>query len=396
MLFNIASSYFEYSRTERFGTTMLVFIILLTYSFPAVYRSVWQPDPIDFTRFHTSFRPANPVAEYVPKEQTVAVAPPAFAFDPNTASEATLVELGFPRYLAARLVRYRSRGGAFRRPEDLGKLYGIQPDLVERLVPFVQIANPEPERKFVRQPPPADRRNNRQPRKTAPPSPFAFDPNVATPRDFVRLGLSESLARQILNYRDKGGRFRRPEDFQKIYNLKPTDYERLLPFITIPPPPPVDSTAVAAERRFVGHRAASNRTAEPIDVNAATVEDWQQLRGVGPYYAKRIVGFRTALGGFVSVAQIGETYHLPDSVFQRIQPQLRFERPPGKIDVNAVDAETLKGHPYLRWRQAKAIVNYRTQHGPFESAAAFGVMREALGADYERILPYLEFKTPRS
>ena len=393
MLFQVASNYFEYSRMERTGATVLVVAILLAYSFPSLYRAAWEPEPIDFTQFHASFQEAEPMASYVPDEHSVTIAPPAFPFDPNTASEATLVELGFPQYLAARLVKYRNKGGKFRRPEDLGKLYGIKPALVERLLPFVKITNPESARKFAQ-------RDNASPKQhsksTAPsPPPFPFDPNIATEADFVRLGLSERLARQILNYRDKGGRFRKPEDFKKIYNLSTADYERLLPFITLTPPTRTDSTTADPNRQLVTQPAERNYL-EQIEINTATPEQFQQLRGIGPYYAKRIVTFRRALGGFTSVEQIGETYDLPDSVFQKIRPALQLHQPAQKIDVNTADAETLKGHPYLRWRQAKAIVNYRTQHGPFESATEFAVMREALGADYERILPYLEFKTPRS
>ncbi|MCU9611836.1 helix-hairpin-helix domain-containing protein, partial [Escherichia coli] len=50
---------------------------------------------------------------------------------------------------------------------------------------------------------------------------------------FVRLGLPLNLANRICNYREKGGQFRKPEDFQKIYGLSVADFERLRPFISI-------------------------------------------------------------------------------------------------------------------------------------------------------------------
>jgi len=65
---------------------------------------------------------------------------------------------------------------------------------------------------------------------------FPFNPNTATADDFQRLGLTAKTARSILNYRDKGGLFRKPEDLAKIYTLSTADYERLRPFIALNEP----------------------------------------------------------------------------------------------------------------------------------------------------------------
>lgn len=62
---------------------------------------------------------------------------------------------------------------------------------------------------------------------------FVFDPNTASYDDLLILGLSARTARSIENYRNKGGKFRRPEDFQRIYTLSEEDYVRLRPFIRI-------------------------------------------------------------------------------------------------------------------------------------------------------------------
>src|ERR1700741_3313155 len=38
---------------------------------------------------------------------------------------------------------------------------------------------------------------------------FNFDPNIATKETFVQLGVSEKTANTIINYRSKGGQFRK-------------------------------------------------------------------------------------------------------------------------------------------------------------------------------------------
>jgi DNA uptake protein ComE-like DNA-binding protein len=37
------------------------------------------------------------------------------------------------------------------------------------------------------------------------------------------------------------------------------------------------------------------------------------------------------------------------------------------INLNNVSADQFRAHPYVKWNLANAIVNYRSQHGPFQS-----------------------------
>ena len=57
---------------------------------------------------------------------------------------------------------------------------------------------------------------------------FAFDPNTASQSDFQRLGLESWQARNIIKYRNKGGIFRTPRDFARVYGLTKKQFEKLL------------------------------------------------------------------------------------------------------------------------------------------------------------------------
>ena len=63
---------------------------------------------------------------------------------------------------------------------------------------------------------------------------FSFNPNTVSVEDLQRLGFSEKQALSIDNYRLKGGRFRRKEDFAKSYVVADSVYDRLEPYIVIP------------------------------------------------------------------------------------------------------------------------------------------------------------------
>lgn len=199
---------------------------------------------------------------------------------------------------------------------------------------------------------------------TPAPATFKFDPNTLSTAGWVRLGLSQRTIHTIQNYISKGGRFKRATDLQKIYGLKKQDCERLMPYVQI-----ADTQWHVAYKQ--NWPARENKVKPPpaiIDVNQADTSALIALPGIGSRLATRIVNFRDKLGGFYTVQQLGEVYGLPDSTFQLIKPRLQCAAVLlKKININTADAATLKQHPYIRWNIANAIVQYRQQHGVYQS-----------------------------
>ena len=63
---------------------------------------------------------------------------------------------------------------------------------------------------------------------------FPFDPNTASFDDWQRLGLNQRTSKTITNYINKGGKFYRPEDLQKIWGMPEGFYERVKNYVRIP------------------------------------------------------------------------------------------------------------------------------------------------------------------
>ena len=61
-------------------------------------------------------------------------------FDPNTADSLTLLRVGLKPWQAKGILHYRAKGGSYRKPEDLLKLYGMTDSLFAALEPWIQIA----------------------------------------------------------------------------------------------------------------------------------------------------------------------------------------------------------------------------------------------------------------
>ena len=191
---------------------------------------------------------------------------------------------------------------------------------------------------------------------------FQFDPNTIKAGDWQRMGLNEKTSKTIEKYVSKGGKFYKPEDLMRIWGMPEGFYERVKDHIVITsvqrnhPSTYENKPFVREERKLV-----------TVDINGADTSAFIALPGIGGKLSARIVAFREKLGGFYSVDQIGETYGLPDSTFQKIKPRLQVGGDIRKINVNTATKDELKVHPYIRWNLANAIVEYRNQHGAFKT-----------------------------
>lgn len=214
---------------------------------------------------------------------------------------------------------------------------------------------------------------------------FPFDPNQIPLESWQELGLSVRQAKSILKYREKGGEFRKKSDLKKMYVVSEAIYQIWEPYIRI------SQTKHSKE----GNDRTSKDENEFLlfDINQADSADLIRLKGIGPVYAARIVKYRNALGGFYAIDQLAEVWGLSDSSLTKLRPHLALNAPKLKmVRINHLSAEKLKDHPYISWKQANAIVNYRLQHGPFDGMNKLKHIYALDSSFFEQMLPYLEFE----
>ena len=210
---------------------------------------------------------------------------------------------------------------------------------------------------------------------------FYFDPNTVDDEGLRKLGLSEYSINSFNNYRKTGAKVYNADGIRRIYGLSPQLAEKIIPYATIKQP--------ERQTNYETRQPYARPEIKSIDINAADTLQWQSLPGIGPGYARRIVNFRDKLGGFHTVAQVAETYGLPDSTFKAIQKYLQndkgFTKP---LNINTDDYQSLK-HPYLSFAQARAITNYRKQHGNYTSVEQLMNVMVIDEKTFERIAPYV-------
>lgn len=138
---------------------------------------------------------------------------------------------------------------------------------------------------------------------------FPFDPNTADSATFIRLGIKPFVVSTVLKYRSKGGKFRTPTDFAKVYGILPEKFKELEPYISIQE---IKSKVVV--------KAKETKQNVVVELNTADTTQLMQVKGIGRGYAKGIVRFRRETGGFVSVEQLREIYGMRPENFERIRP----------------------------------------------------------------------------
>ena len=160
------------------------------------------------------------------------------------------------------------------------------------------------------------------------------DINTASVEQFEALrGVGPVLAERIVAYRRANGAFQRIEDIQNVRGIGARTFENLAPHLTVDPasttysaaggrvdpPLPTRETNHPAESGSVGD---SSMEAVPllININTATAAELEQLSGVGPVLAGRIIAYRESAGGFRSVEELIEVRGIGPRTLERLAP----------------------------------------------------------------------------
>ena len=235
---------------------------------------------------------------------------------------------------------------------------------------------------------------------------FPFDPNAIGREEWKALGLTDKQIDGVERYQNKGGEFRTKKDLGRMYSIKPEQFAALEPYILLP-----DSFTrkAYAERnhgpRQDGYRKYEERSptirerapyepkaARSVEVNSADTTALIELPGIGPAFARGIVKFRDMVGGFHSLDQLSEVYILkdkPDAVLQLKQLLILDTLNVRRIPINTCTVEELAAHPYARWKIAKPLIAYRSQHGPFKQVADIKGCAVISEEVFRKLAPYL-------
>lgn len=226
----------------------------------------------------------------------------------------------------------------------------------------------------------------------------AFDPNQLDSLGWRNLGLSPKQAQIMVRIRNERNGFKSKQELGKI-NMLNHIFNDIEPFIQLPD--------TVARKKWVKKdypkreypKWDSTKSKWPkkkefkklhIDLNDSDTLELVKLYGIGPSFSRRIVKYRLALGGFHSKEQLLDVWGMDSTRYAGIESEVFVESPSLQtININVASYEELKHHPYIKYNVAKAIVNYRKQHGDFNSISDLSKIHLINEELLQKLSPYL-------
>lgn len=171
--------------------------------------------------------------------------------------------------------------------------------------------------------------------------------------------------------------------FRKDNPIDPKEFDKALAIL--------EKVKQGTENKINTHKKAVPGTI--IELNKADTAQLAELNGIGPSFARRIVSYRERLGGFINKEQLKEVFGLDSEKYAGMQAQVMVDASLiRKIQINKVTFDGLKRFPYLGFKQMNAIIQFREQHGEYQSIDDMRNVAILNAETLNKIKPYISFK----
>jgi competence protein ComEA len=310
--------YLSYSKKERVGILVVLGLIILCIFIPFLYPYLRHEKQYDQTKFKNeiaqlkllkadssadkkyssrNFDEDN-INEFTqPSEKNYYSKAPAevFSFDPNTTTPDDWKRLGVKDKIVENIQKYLSKGGHFYKPEDISKIWGLHPNDIKRLLPYVSIAQTKP---YYPQDNPQVKQASYVSKTIQP-----LDINNADTAAFIALpGIGSKLAQRIINFRDKLGGFNSVDQVGETFGLP-------------------DSTFQQIKSKLI----LSNFPVKKININTALLDEMKAHPYIRYNVANAIIQYRTQHGNFSSVDNLKKIMLVTDDIYKKIEPYITVE-----------------------------------------------------------------------
>ena len=301
----IVKDYFTFSKKEGIAAIVLAVLICVFIALPYLIKSEKEKPVIDkvmldevsklqsskasndSNRSHYKFYPKNSS----PSEQENTTFEP-FSFDPNSVDETGWHKLGLRDKTIHTLMNYRSKGGQFRQPDDIKKIWGLRPEEAARIIPYVHIVGIE-----------AYKKKQYAPYKASFTKPMIVDLNTATIDQLRNIpGMGNGLLFRVLKYKERLGGFINIEQVKETYGMSDSSFVLMQPFLKI-------TTTVITK----------------ININTATDYDLSTHPYIDRNVAKAIVLYRIQHGSYQSITDIMKIVFIKEPLFNKVAPYLTVQ-----------------------------------------------------------------------
>lgn len=197
---------------------------------------------------------------------------------------------------------------------------------------------------------------------------FMFNPNTISVEALDSLSLHAGIKRNILKFREKGGKFYSEADFRKIYGVTDSIFNEVRPFLFFDNKTESPAHAIITSELF------------SFDPNTATGDDFIRL-GITEKQVRTIRNYQNKGGIFRSKADFLKIYGITESQKALLADYIVIKEKETvknesiskaiaiQIEINTADSIDLMKLPGIGDKLSKRIIKYRDLLGGFHTVA---------------------------
>ena len=237
---SIWKDYFTFSKKERNAVFILISILAVIIVLPLFVPAKKLDIKIDtklqqqldsLQQTHSQYK--NDYTDTVPTKDSVLhtdVSIRLFPFDPNTLDEQGFKQLGLSDKVIHTIINYRSKGGYFKTPQDIKKIYGLSGADAERLIPYIKIASAAKNNNYKND----VNQDENKPAESNTNYYHIININTATAEEWKTLpGIGDIIANRIVKFRNSMGGFKSVDDVKKTYDLSDSTFNLIRPYLIL-------------------------------------------------------------------------------------------------------------------------------------------------------------------
>jgi len=190
------------------------------------------------------------------------------------------------------------------------------------------------------------------------PKRYPFNPNYITDFKAYTLGISPKEFDRLKYFRSKNQWINSVADFKRVTKVSDSVLAEISPLFKFPdwvtnPKPRSNSY----EKKRNNNAFTELTFVQKIDLNLATLDQLQEVSGVGEALSNRIIGYREKLGGFTADIQLFGVWGLPQNVVKRTLNEFTVKTPKiiKRININSASASDIATIPGVSFDLAKQI-----------------------------------------